>query len=119
MLPWKNSAIAFVILAVSGCSKIVIKDIPLYWDAGAHGAVVTHLVSEESFDVPKAQWDEQRFGYACISQPDYGWLKATLEKACSVAKICDPEEKKMMAEMFRRSDRGIDRVKSKKFGGKK
>lgn len=118
MSPWKSFALAVVSLAVSSCNKIEMKDIPLHWDAGSQGAVVTHLMSDESHDIPKAEWDQQRFGYVCISQPDYGWVKATIEKACAVAKICSAEEKKMVSQFFQRADRGAHKVKSLRVGEK-
>lgn len=101
-------------LVALSCSKIEIKDIPLYWDAGSNGAVETHLVSDAMRDIPKETWDKQRFGYACISQDDFAWLRATLEKACSVSKIqCGKEEKKAMDAFFTRSERAAKSIKSK------
>lgn len=99
------------------CSKLEIKDIPLYWDAGSSGAVVTHLVSEDTSDLTKEQWDSQRFGNVCLTQDDFAWLKETLEKACAVSKVaCGAQEKKALRAFFVRSDKAIVRVKSKHRG---
>lgn len=79
---------------------------PIHWDVGSDGAIVTHLVSEESFDVPKKEWDEKRYGWACISPDDFGYLKATIEKACSELKgLCRAEEKKVMQAFFARAEK--------------
>ncbi len=79
---------------------------PIHWDAGPDGAVVTRLLSEEIADIPKAEWDQKRFGYACLSQDDFAWLKATIEKACSEARgLCTPEQKKVMTGFFSRVER--------------
>ncbi len=112
MQPLKNLSWLFAIWAVSACSKIEIKDIPLYWDAGPSGAVETHLVSDVVREVDKPTWDAQRFGYACVSQEDFAWLRATLEKACAMSKVaCGAEEKKAIKEFTRRSDMGMSRAR--------
>jgi hypothetical protein len=99
-------------LVASSCTRLDIKDIPINWDVGPDGAIVTHLVSEESSDVPKEEWDKKRFGYACISQDDFGWLKATIEKACSELKgMCRTEDKKVMKAFFDRAERLKQRKK--------
>lgn len=114
---FRNLRIAFAILVVCACNKIEIKDAPLYWDAGENGAVETHLLSDLVREVDKATWDKQRFGYACLSQGDFAWLKAALEKACAVSKVaCGPEEKKALKEFTRRSQVGMNKVKSKRLG---
>lgn len=102
----KNFAWLLLLLVVSSCTRLDIKDIPIFWDVGQDGAIVTHLVTEETSDVVKADWDAKRFGYACISQDDFGWLKATIEKACSELKgMCRTEDKKVMKAFFARAER--------------
>lgn len=116
---FRNLKIAFAILVVCACSKVVIKDIPLYWDAGENGAVQTQLLSDLVKEVDKATWDKQRFGYACLSQDDFAWLRSSLEKACAVSKVaCGPEEKKALREFTRRSNVGMNKSTSKGLGDK-
>lgn len=108
----KHSALLLLTLVASGCSKIQIKDIPIYWDAGNFGAVETHLVSESTADIAKAAWDEKRFGAACLMQEDFAWLRATFEKLCIDSKFgCSPEEKKMAKAFLARTDKATARIK--------
>lgn len=110
---FRNLRIAFATLVVCACSKVEIKDIPLYWDAGDSGAVQTQLLSDLVREVDKSTWDQQRFGYACLSQDDFAWLKSALEKACAASKVaCGPEEKKALKEFSRRSNIGMNKAKS-------
>jgi hypothetical protein len=95
-----------LLLAISSCTKVEIKDVPIYWDAAADGATLTHLLSDDVSQVPKAQWDAMRPGYACISEDDFGWVRASLEKLCALQKgICTVETKQVMRQFFARVDR--------------
>ncbi len=67
---------------------------------------MTHLLTDETSMIPKEQWDLERIGHACLSEEDFGWLRATLEKACSELKnMCDLKTKKAMKQFFERADR--------------
>ena len=107
----KSFVTLFASLAISSCAKIEIKDIPIHWDAGSDGAVVTHTVSDLSFDIGKLEWDKKRFGYACISQEDFGWFKSTIEKLCGETKLCTQDQKQKMASFFDRAERTRKRKK--------
>lgn len=91
---------------LTSCAKIEIKDIPIRWDMGPEGAYESHLISDTEAVIPKAQWDAERPGYACLSEDDFGWLKATILKACGELKgLCDTKTKASMGRFFDRADK--------------
>jgi hypothetical protein len=62
---------------------------------GSQGATCFHFLTNEVRDIPKAQWDNMRFGQICTNDPadDLGatfsdWKK-TIEDLCSLHDNCD------------------------------
>lgn len=73
---------------------------------GPDGAVVTHLVSEDTNRIPKPQWDAMRPGMACVSEEDVGWLRGQFEKFCSEKPImCVGEPAKVVKAFLVRLDK--------------
>lgn len=96
--------VSFVLAACS--NKIQIPDIALKWDAGQKGAFVTHLVSATEVEIPKAQWDLERFGHACISSDDVSLVLAAIEKLCGELNgMCTYEQRKQIQDTISKISR--------------
>jgi hypothetical protein len=66
------------------CSCAVpIKDETIYVDEGASGAVQLHFLSPGKIDLTKPQWDEIRFGMACMSVNAFEDFKKEIEELCT------------------------------------
>lgn len=101
-------------LFLLSCAKIPIRDIEINWDAGPKGAFQTHLISDAEREIAKEEWDKLRVGQACVSEPDFGWILATLEKACSeLKKLCDYETKEKLVKLGARVERAKKRIRGK------
>lgn len=76
---------ALGLLILSGCASVRIPDTEWCGDMGSEGAACFHTLSDESRDIPKAEWDEYRFGQVCTTANDFASIKTALEKLCSMA----------------------------------
>ncbi len=101
------SALPLLASVIFGCSNIPIRNIPVYWNLPNGGAVIAYTLSDETVLMNKADWDVKRVGYASLSDEDYRWLIATIEKACASSKIaCKKEDQLKMARVVGRLERG-------------
>lgn len=79
-------------------------------DAGSGGAFCAHTQKPDERDVPKAQWDIERFGMLCITQQAYGDSKAAVEKLCSKPGACTYEFKKNFQQATENIEKAIKKV---------
>lgn len=97
-----RSKISFVLglLLLSGCASVRIPDTEWCGDMGSEGAACFHTLTDESRDIPKAEWDDFRFGQVCTTANDFASIKSALEKLCSMAgKRCKYYVKQVLAGM--------------------
>lgn len=89
-----------MLLLLSGCRHVTIKNDPFCADAGRFGAECFYTLSDEEFSLDKFQWDQKRVGQICSAteNPGEGFknLKSALEKLCSDSNKCDLETKTMI-----------------------
>ncbi len=55
---------------------------------GKDGAACFHSSSDASRDIPKLQWDTERFGMVCTKSDTLASWKASIQKLCSQTKNC-------------------------------
>lgn len=55
---------------------------------GASGAECFHTFSSASREIPKAQWDQERFGQLCTKAQNFADWKAVILQLCSETKNC-------------------------------
>lgn len=109
MLRWKRFALLSVSLLVLSCnSKLDVPDVPIKWDAGDEGAIVIYTVSDKEEQVPKDEWDRIRLGHGCLSQKDYGEIRAFIEKLCfgiGGKTRCNETARTMLKDFFSREEK--------------
>lgn len=76
---------ALGLLLLSGCASVQIPDTEWCGDMGSEGAACFHTLTDESRDIPKPEWDNERFGQVCTTPNDFASIKSALEKLCSMA----------------------------------
>lgn len=91
-------------LLLSSCGTVVIKDQEDCGDMGSLGATCFHTLSSETRDIPKAQWDDERFGMVCTKASNIADTKAAIEKLCSVSNDCTYEVKQRIDAFYNHID---------------
>ncbi len=94
-------AIAYVALlayAISGCGSIKLNNAEFCGDMGVEGAACFHMLSSDTRNLTKEEWDAERFGQVCTDPQNYADLKAVLLKFCNSTKKCTYEIKKKIEE---------------------
>lgn len=74
---------------LASCGHQAIVDHEFCSDIGSQGAICFHTLTEASRDIPKDQWDDERFGQICEKSDVFADWKSVIEKLCSVSKDCD------------------------------
>lgn len=100
----------FASLLLSGCLKVVIPDTEWCGDMGQDGAYCVHTLNDTTRQVPKAAWDQERFGMLCTTSDTFASWKAALEKLCRDSR-CSFETKKEMASFFEKAERLAKRTR--------
>lgn len=83
-----------LILVLSSCAKIVVKDQEWCADKGPLGAHCFTTLSKNERDIKKADWDklaigqDHRFGKVCSDVENFTELRATILKLCKITKRC-------------------------------
>ena len=66
---------------------------------GELGASCVHFLTEETRDIEKPAWDEERFGQVCTSAETFSDIEAALRKLCSTATAhCSYEVKQALRQ---------------------
>ncbi len=75
-----------------------IRNIEFCRDKGKYGAVCAYWLNAKDTkrNVPRGEWDAQRFGMVCTSEAGMGNVNAIIEKACQSAK-CSEKIKELIA----------------------
>lgn len=96
------SLILFVFALNAGCARVQIKNAEWCGDMGELGASCFHTLSDESRDLEKEEWDEERFGQVCTKPENFANWKAALLKLCRQTRLCTYEERRMIETLGRR-----------------
>jgi hypothetical protein len=72
---------------------------------GTDGATCFHTLTTDQRDIPKDQWDTERFGMVCTQTINFADWKAALEKLCHMTKSCDYETKQKAEAFFERVEK--------------
>lgn len=89
----KNYAILFVwMLILTSCAKVEVKDSEFCGDMGVEGATCFHLLSENSRELTKPEWDQERFGMICGKAEAFSNLKTVALKLCAITRRCTFDE---------------------------
>lgn len=69
---------------------------------GSAGASCFHTLSDESRDIDKSTWDEERFGMVCTKAENFANWKAAILKLCKASHGCTYEDRRMINEFAAR-----------------
>lgn len=82
-----------ILLGLTSCARVAIKDAEWCADQGDFGAQCFNTISDKERYIEKEAWDEIRFGMLCTSSDSFANWKAAIKKLCSVNKnLCTYEE---------------------------
>ena len=81
----KKGFVSLFLLSLSSCSQVKIKDSEWCGDAGQFGASCFKTLSDNTRDIEKAKWDEERFGMICTKAENFADWKASILKLCQMA----------------------------------
>ena len=87
---------AVVVVALTSCTQIQVKNSPWYGDKGSLGAHWVDLFDANTGDIPKAQWDVLRFGMVCSSADNLENLLTDIEKMCDTQQTCTIEQEAVL-----------------------
>lgn len=106
--------VALLAYAISGCGSIKIHDAEFCGDMGAEGAACFHMLSDDSRNLTKEEWDAERFGQVCTDPQNYADLKAVLLKFCNSTKKCTYDVKKKIMEFDQKLEAVMDAINAQK-----
>jgi len=78
---------------------------------GDLGASCSHTLSDQKRDIPKAEWDQERFGQLCATPDSFANWKASLIKLCKETKLCTFAEEKAIKAASKRIEKLEQRMK--------
>lgn len=84
------------VLILSSCGQIRLNNSEWCGDLGDLGASCFKTHSDESRDITKDEWDQERFGQVCTQAENFSNMKTALQKLCYLTKKCTIEEKKIL-----------------------
>lgn len=87
-------------MMVLNCAHVNVPDSEWCGDKGNLGAHCSHLLTVQTRDIPKDQWDVERFGMACTKLENMTALKGVVEKLCSQTKDCTYQQKQLIEKFF-------------------
>lgn len=71
---------------------------------GGLGASCFHTLTDETRDIEKQEWDNERFGMVCTNAENFADMKKAILKFCSKYKICSFEFKKKVNEIASKAE---------------
>jgi len=58
-------------------------------DLGAAGGYAVHTLTDQTRDIPKAEWDRERVGYLCVNSTAFNDAQTALDQLCQETNLCD------------------------------
>lgn len=83
-----------ITLLTTSCSRVQLVDGEWCGDMGPLGAACFYTVTDQEREIPKKEWDEERFGMICTKAENFAAWKANIEKLCYETRACSKEVKK-------------------------
>lgn len=100
-----------LILVMTSCDAVPIKDVEACADAGALGASCFHSLSDKTRDLTPPQWAEVRYGWLCMSTDDWTNWKQAIETLCQNNRgECSYEDQQRISQFFLRLRRARQRI---------
>jgi hypothetical protein len=99
MKPLKKQKSVFVLLFVfllNSCAKVPIKNSEWCGDLGSEGASCFNTLNDNSRDISKEEWDQERIGMICTKPQTFQELQSAILKLCKASKRCTYENKKII-----------------------
>lgn len=90
-------------LLLTSCT-VPIKNSEFCADAGRLGATCFHLLSDEQRDIPKAKWDDDRFGMVCEKPTVFADWKSIIETFCQNTGKCTYAQQEAVNNLMKRVD---------------
>lgn len=81
----RNVFMILFLLNLNSCARVKIKDAEWCADAGSIGASCFHTLSEQTRDIEKEAWDEERFGMICTKSENFAEWKKSILQLCKMA----------------------------------
>lgn len=92
--------LSLALLTLSGCANVRIPDTEWCGDMGSEGAACFHTLSDDARDLPKAEWDAERFGQVCTTTNNFSAIISSVEQLCSMAgRRCSYSTRKAIKKM--------------------
>lgn len=98
----RNLLSLFILANLSGCAEVPIIDSEWVGDIGEDGGVAFHTLTDESRDIPKADWDLERFGMLCTKSETFADWKGVIEKLCRSTYRCKEQNIQTLNDFFER-----------------
>jgi hypothetical protein len=103
MLPKILLISLFAVTSLSCAPKITIYDKRICADVGDDGAHCNHTLVEKPEDIPKAQWDKERFGMLCADSQGFSDTETAIDQICETNLIqCDYKMRAKLKEILDR-----------------
>jgi hypothetical protein len=112
----KRISLLLFALTLSSCTSVKLTDNEWCGDLGSLGASCFHTLSDDSRDVEKAKWDEERVGMLCTNSDSFANWKAAILKLCKETKMCTYEQKEMIEKLSARVESFKNRPKKHQKG---
>jgi len=105
-----NLALAILLsFLVSNCARVKIKNSEWCGDLGEYGASCFNTNNDNYRDIPKNEWDKERFGMICTRAENYKEWKSAIEKLCKLAKFrCTFEDKERIEDISIKIEKFIE-----------
>lgn len=97
-------SLILIALLHSGCARVRIDDAEFCGDMGSEGAQCFNLLSDKEREIPKPQWDEERFGMICTEAQTFVEWKKAIIKLCRVSGRCYYDTTEMAVKFGDRVD---------------
>jgi len=79
---------------------------------GEYGATCAHTLTAATRDIPKSQWDQERFGQICFGSESFADWKADIENLCSLSGRCTYQQQ-ISATRFLNFINKVEKAKAK------
>jgi len=96
----KLCVILFITAVISGCATVEIKNQEFCGDMGSMGATCFKTLTDDTRDINKTDWDNERMGMICESPEVFADWKGLIMKLCHKSRACRYQAEKMLSRFF-------------------
>lgn len=94
-----------LVLSLSSCGHVEIKDQEFCGDKGSLGAKCFHTLTPATRTISQPEWDNYRFGQICEKAEVFADWKKILEEQCSLHDNCDYPETRAVLDFLGRVEK--------------